>query len=78
MRLEDAAFEDWRAWAVKETVALRQVQGAAYTGEEGEGSARVEGLDEGEKEELQVREVEEAVPGSRRGQEALGGEGVHP
>jgi hypothetical protein len=98
MQLEDQAYRDWKAWAIKETQALKQLQGAAYTGaanEENEAVARVEELvdedggtevegrrakqpREREKEESNVREVAESVPGSRRGVQALGGEGVHP
>lgn len=84
MRLEDAAYKDWREWAMKEIVALKQAQSAAYTGavnDGADGGVGVGGLEDGEEafpEEMQVREVAEAIPGSRRGQEAKGGQAVHP
>jgi len=80
MQLEDRAYADWRAWAIKETAALKQMQNAAYSGsnaelEEGQGSE-----EDRAEEEANVDGVEEKIPGSRRGQEALGGPSaaIHP
>lgn len=75
MQLEDEKFEEWKAWAVKEIAQQKQLAGSAYTGITEESSvletedpATQEGLDE----------LEPVVPGTKRGQEALGGALVHP
>lgn len=74
MKLEDRAYENWRTWAEKEIVALKQLQGSAYTGTENEDAA-IE-LEQPEQEELQ--EVVDAVPATNRGLRAEGGAAVHP
>ncbi|KAK3714220.1 mitochondrial ribosomal small subunit component [Vermiconidia calcicola] len=74
MQLEDRAYENWRLWAEKEVAALKQLQGSAYTGtgaeDEGDTVPEVEGGRE------EVQEVSQAIPATRRGQEAKGGAGV--
>ncbi|KAI9829011.1 MAG: mitochondrial ribosomal small subunit component [Thelocarpon impressellum] len=39
MQLEDRVYEEWKAWALKETAAIEQSRGAAYTGGEQDQSA---------------------------------------
>ena len=54
MKLEDKAYEDWKAWAIKETAALKLLSNSAYSGNEEEenvvneeeGSADMEALEE--------------------------------
>ncbi|KAK5116727.1 hypothetical protein LTR62_007401 [Meristemomyces frigidus] len=72
MQLEDKQYENWRAWAVKEIAALKQLQGSAYTGMEVEAAG--DGSAEGQAE---VEAVGDSVPASKRGQEARGGSAVH-
>ncbi|KAI5360149.1 Putative mitochondrial ribosomal protein S25 [Septoria linicola] len=72
--LEDKAYENWKEWAVKETQALRALQGSAYTGNE-EGSE----LEVGEPAtEGALEEVSGSIPGSKSGQTARGGAAVRP
>ncbi len=81
MQLENDAYEDWKAWAIKETAALKQLQGASYTGNEAEDTAEngpAEGGEDSAPETLQVKEVADAVPGGKRGQQAMGGQAIHP
>lgn len=74
MHLEDKAHEAWKLWAQAETARLKQLQGAAYTGtEDADMSTEVQ---EPEQEDLQ--EVSESVPATKKGQEAKGGEAIHP
>lgn len=70
MQLEDQKFEEWREWATAQITTQKQMQGAAYTGNENteldlgvDDPATQEGLDE----------VSGSVPGSKQGQTALGG-----
>lgn len=77
MHLENSAFEDWKAWAIKESMALKQMQSAAYTGNEVE-EADAGPSEQNLQEELQVKEIADAVPGSKRGQEVKGGAAIHP
>lgn len=74
MMLEDKAYEDWKRWAEKETDAVRQLQSSAYSAAESEEAEPTEEM-EGEPE---LEEVRESIPGSKQGQEALGGKAVHP
>ncbi|KAK5171103.1 mitochondrial ribosomal small subunit component [Saxophila tyrrhenica] len=78
MQLEDKAYEDWKEWAIRETAALKQIQGSAYTGvgtEEAEDEMTPE-LGEGSAEELEV--VKESIPSTQRGQRARGDAAIHP
>jgi len=75
MQLEDKEYEGWRKWADKEIMALQHLNGSAYTGTETEEAGF------GESEELEsdaLQEISESVPGSRRGQDAMGGSALHP
>ena len=72
MELEDAQFDRWAEWAVKESEAARQLAGSAYTGQEAQETALTDG-GVGE-----LEEVSQSVPGSKRGQEARGGVVAHP
>lgn len=74
MQLEDQAYEGWKVWAEKETVAFRHLQGSAYSGTETE-SADLE-IQESEQEELQ--EVSSQIPATKAGQTAQGGAAIHP
>lgn len=77
MQLENKAYEDWKAWAIREAAALKQLSAGAYSGigtEEGEEDMTPD--TEGQSEALQA--VRKNVPGSKRGQEAKGGAVVHP
>ena len=47
MMLEDRQYDGWRQWAEKEIVALKQLQGSAYTGQGIEGSGQDAALDAG-------------------------------
>ena len=74
MKLEDKAYEDWRAWAKEQTIAARQMETADYTGLEAEEND----LGNGGEEQPELQEVAESVPASRRGQEAKGGAAFVP
>jgi small subunit ribosomal protein S23 len=76
MKLEDAAYEDWKQWAIKETAALKQLQNSAYTGNEEAEEEMAPGVKRGDEEELQ--QVEESIPATKKGQEARGGAPIHP
>lgn len=76
MMLEDKAYEDWKRWAEKETDAIKQLQSSAYAGAESEESEPVGEIEGQEAPEMEV--IKESLPGSKRGQEALGGAAVHP
>lgn len=73
-QLEDKAYENWKEWAVKETQALRALQGSAYTGTEDGAELQVE--EPGSVGEAALQEVAGSVPGSRAGQTARGGAAV--
>ena len=74
MKLEDKAYEDWRAWAKEQTTLARQVETADYTGlESEENEVSIEG-----EEQQELQEVAESVPASRKGQEARGGAAFVP
>lgn len=74
MELEDQKYEEWRGWAAKEIMAIKQLSGSS-------GSAR--DLDSPLDPETDadvmsaLDEVEASVPGSKRGQNAQGGAFVH-
>jgi small subunit ribosomal protein S23 len=74
MKLEDAAYEQWREWAKQETIARRQLESAAYTGD----GAEEVGLEIEEVDQPILQEVAESVPGSKGGQTARGGAAIHP
>ena len=74
MKLEDAAYEQWKEWARQETIARRQLESAAYTGD----GAEEVGLEIEEEEQPILQEVAESVPGSRGGQTARGGAAINP
>ena len=80
MKLEDRQYEGWKAWAIGEVRALRQLQGSAYTGQEAEDGGEGQGRDATGsgvgREEVQT--VSDSVPASRKGQLARGGVAVHP
>lgn len=79
MKLEDQQYEAWRSWAQKEILALKQLQGSAYTGVEvEEGSTAGGGGEEGAELGAGIEEVGGSVPGSKEGQGARGGAVVHP
>lgn len=71
--LEDQAFEQWRQWAVKETQALKALQGSAYTGVEEESAVEIT-----EPGQAELQEVGGSVPNTRAGQTARGGAAVRP
>lgn len=62
-KLEDMAYEDWRQWAVKENSNLKQIQGAAYSGDEVEESA-VSEIQQSEVAETDVAENSSARQGA--------------
>jgi len=74
MQLEDHNHEDWREWALKEIVALKQLQGNVYTGLENEESVP----ELGDPATEEAMDELENVPATRKGQEALGDAVVHP
>lgn len=79
VHLEKLAYESWKAWAIKEAEVLKQSSAAAYTGEEVEDvetKATAEQLEPGDQppvDDLQIKGVTGAIPGSKRGLEAKGG-----
>ena len=78
MKLENAAYDDWKEWAKKEILAQQQLQGSAYTGTEAEDAPEI--VDEGglSSEQEEIQQVSESIPGSKGGQEARGGAAVIP
>ena len=74
MMLENQAHEDWKAWAKREIAAQKQLQSSLITGTEIE-EPSMELSEEGAEE---LQEVEEAIPASKGGQDALGGAAIHP
>lgn len=74
MQLEDKAYEDWKAWAEKEIVAAKQLQGSAYSGTETENAD----VDIVEPEQEVLQEVSDQIPGTKAGQTAQGGAAIHP
>lgn len=74
MQLEDKAYEDWKAWAEKEIVAAKQLQGSAYTGTENENAE----LEITEPEQAELQEVSDHIPATKAGQTAQGGAAIHP
>lgn len=47
MMLEDRQYDGWKQWAEKEIVALKQLQGSAYTGQGIDGGGQEAALDDG-------------------------------
>lgn len=79
LELEDQAFEEWKVWAIREAAAVKQAQGAMYSGTDDEDSTtNVQEVAGGEAEEALLENVRESVPGSKQGQTARGGVAVHP
>jgi small subunit ribosomal protein S23 len=76
MKLEDAAYEDWKQWAIKETAALKQLQNSAYTGNEEAEEEMAPDVKRGDEEEFQ--QAKESIPATKKGQEARGGAPIHP
>ena len=74
MQLEDAAYEGWREWAKLQTIALKQMETADYTGLEAEESA----LEIEVEDQAELQEVAESVPASKGGQTARGGAAIRP
>lgn len=74
MMLEDKAYEDWKRWAEKETDAFKQLQSSAYSAAESEES---EVQEEGGEGDAALEAVGESIPGTKRGQTAMGGVAVH-
>ena len=72
MELEDNVYEQWKAWALKETMA-NQARVAAITGLDEESTAVTA---EDPAVEAALVEVSDSVPS--QGQRALGGAPVHP
>ncbi|KAI9849231.1 MAG: mitochondrial ribosomal small subunit component [Sclerophora amabilis] len=73
MELEDEKYEDWKAWAIKETAALQRARSASQIGEENESVA----IDPNDPEtEAGIDEIGDSVPA--QGQDAFGGSPVHP
>lgn len=74
MELEDKKYEEWKAWAIKESAQLRQASGAAYSGTDNPDAML---LDDGAT-QAGLDELEPSVPRSKAGQTALGGAVMHP
>lgn len=68
MQLEDQKYEEWREWAIKEIAAMKQMQGAAYSGSANEEMAL---SDDDPATQAGLDEVEDSVPGSRKGRQAF-------
>ncbi|KAF2718197.1 hypothetical protein K431DRAFT_315090 [Polychaeton citri CBS 116435] len=81
-KLEDEQVENWKAWAEKEVIALKQLQGGGFGGqrgsEEGEGEDGMDSTEDGlgDYAGQELQEVSESVPASKRGQTARGGAGI--
>lgn len=72
--LEDKAYENWKEWAVKETLAIRALGDSSYTGTEDGAELAVN-----EPNSVGVAGLQELaanVPGSQAGQTAQGGAAV--
>ncbi|KAI4795129.1 hypothetical protein E4T45_12238, partial [Aureobasidium sp. EXF-8846] len=74
MQLEDQKYEEWREWAAKEIMAIKQLSGSSGSGRDQDALLDPE-TDADVASALD--EVESSVPGSKRGQGALGGAFVH-
>ncbi|KAM3420672.1 hypothetical protein BST61_g3927 [Cercospora zeina] len=72
--LEDQAFENWKQWAVKQTQALRALQGSAYSGAEDDAEVQLQAPED----DAALQEVSSSVPSSKDGQTARGGAPVRP
>ncbi|CAD0108863.1 unnamed protein product [Aureobasidium uvarum] len=74
MQLEDQKYEEWREWAAKEIMAIKQLSGASAKA--GDQDALLD-VDSDQDVLSALDEVEPSVPGSKRGQNAQGGAFVH-
>ncbi|KAI5194265.1 hypothetical protein E4T39_08704 [Aureobasidium subglaciale] len=74
MQLEDQKYEEWREWAAKEILAIKQLNGSSSNARDQDGPLDVEADDVS----AALDELEPSVPGSKRGQQAQGGAFVHP
>ncbi|KAI5246700.1 hypothetical protein E4T42_06318 [Aureobasidium subglaciale] len=74
MKLEDQKYEEWREWAAKEILAIKQLNGSSANARDQDAPLDVEADDVN----AALDEVEPSVPGSKRGQQAQGGALVHP
>lgn len=73
MGLEDGAYENWKAWAAKQIEESKQARAQLYSGPV---EQSVPELDEDEMDEA-LDEVQEAIPATENGQDALGGVPMH-
>lgn len=73
MGIEDKIYEDWKRWAFEETQRLEQLASSGYSSTD-----EVDVAPTAEEETAALEEVAGSVPGSKRGQEALGGVATHP
>jgi hypothetical protein len=74
MQLEDQKYEEWRGWAEKEIMAIKQLSGSS--GNARDLDAPLDPEDDADV-SAGLDEVEASVPGSKRGQGAKGGAFVH-
>lgn len=74
MGLEDGAYENWKAWAAKQIEESKQTRAQLYSGPI---EQSVSELDEDEMDEA-LDEVQEAIPATENGQDALGSVPMHP
>ncbi|KAI9680585.1 MAG: mitochondrial ribosomal small subunit component [Caeruleum heppii] len=75
MELEDKQWEEWKAWAIRESAAIQQIRGAVATG----GSANLEEIETNDGEdEGAAEEVEASVPSGRGARAALVGPAIPP
>ncbi|KAI9850080.1 MAG: mitochondrial ribosomal small subunit component [Thelocarpon superellum] len=72
MELEDEVYEEWKAWAKKETDAVERARGAAYTGLDNDPATIVPGATEMEP------VVDEQAEAISEPEAALEGPGVNP
>ncbi|CAD0094753.1 unnamed protein product [Aureobasidium vineae] len=74
MQLEDQKYEEWREWAAKEIMAIKQLSGSSARA--GDQDALLD-VDSDQDVLSALDEVEPSVPGSKKGQNAQGGAFVH-
>lgn len=72
MRLEDRMYDSWKSWAEKQITAQRQLANSAYTGNEAAENDLGVGL------ETAVEEIQDAIPGTKGGQQIKGPAAIHP
>lgn len=73
MGIEDGVYEDWKRWAYEETQRLEQLASSGYSSTED-----VDVSPSAEEQSAALEEVGGSIPGTKRGQEALGGVATHP